>query len=88
VRPVFEERLRAALPLRAERVLAALARMRPGGSSAFGSRMRGQGAHWEAMWDLFRVTCRRLGLSHTERESAPIEPIAPRRRGERQRELF
>lgn len=88
VRPVFEERLRAALPLRAERVLAALARMRPAGSSAFGARMSGHGAHWDSIWDLFRLTCRRLGLSHTERDATPVEPLAPERRGEQQLELF
>ena len=88
VRPVFEERLRAALPLRAERVLSSLARMRPRGSSAFGERMRGRGAHWEVVHDLFRVTCRRLGLAHTEREAAPVELLTPRQRGECQLELF
>jgi len=88
VRPVFEQRLRAALPLRAERVLAALARMRPSGSSAFGERMRGRGAHWDAVWDLFRVSCRRLGLECTEREAAPVEPLAPPRRGPEQLRLF
>jgi DNA repair photolyase len=88
VRPVFEARLRAALPLRAERVLLALERMRPAGSSAFGERMRGRGAHWETVWDLFRVTCRRLGLAHSEREAAPVEPLAPRRRAPGQLELF
>lgn len=88
VRPVFEQRLRAALPLRAERVLAALARLRPSGSGAFGERMRGRGAHWDAVWDLFRVTCRRLGLAHTERDAEPAEPLAPPRRGPEQLLLF
>jgi DNA repair photolyase len=88
VRPVFEERLREALPLRAERVLAAHARMREGSSSAFGERMVGRGAHWEAVSDLFRITCKRLGLAHTEREAAPVEPLAPPRRGPEQLRLF
>jgi hypothetical protein len=50
--------------------------------------MRGRGAHWEAIWDLFRATCRRLGLAHAGREAAPVEPLAPRRRASGQLEFF
>ncbi len=77
VRPVFEARLRAALPLRAERVLHALeeCRVLQTSRAQFGDRMRGEGARWRAVRDLFDLSCRRLGLE-TCREEA-IEPLAP-----------
>ncbi len=77
VRSVFEERLRAALPLRADKVLSAVRELRAGkhNESAFGARMRGVGPRWEAVRDLFALTCRRLGLS-TDAEG-PTEPLVP-----------
>jgi len=78
VRPVFEKRLRAALPLRAEKVFSALAEMRAAqaSSSAFGARMQGAGPRWEAARALFEVTRRRLGYETVDDEAA--EPLAPR----------
>jgi len=78
VRPVFEERLRAALPLRAEKVFSALAEMRAAqsSSSAFGARMQGAGPRWEAARALFELTRRRLGYETVDDEAA--EPLAPR----------
>jgi DNA repair photolyase len=90
-RPVFEERLRAALPLRAEKVLSAQRDMRGGrlSNATFGRRMQGEGARWEAVRALFEVTCRRLGLETRETESvSPAEPLAPRNAGPVQRMLF
>jgi DNA repair photolyase len=77
VRPVFTERLRAALPLRADKVLAALREMRADQAqpTAFGERMRGSGPRWEAARALFEVTCRRLGLE--TRADEPVAPLAP-----------
>jgi DNA repair photolyase len=67
VKQVFEERLRAALPLRAERVLARTREVRGGrmNDPRFGARMRGEGAYAEAVQRLFQATARRLGLERT-----------------------
>lgn len=78
VAPVFEERLREALPLRADKVLHAQAELRGGrlNDPQFGSRMRGAGPRWQAIEAVFATHCRRLGLSagdrtrHSERERA------------------
>jgi len=64
VLPVFVERLRAALPDRADKVLAAIREARGGdkmSESAFGARMRGTGARWQMAAQLFRLHRRRLG---------------------------
>jgi DNA repair photolyase len=94
VETVFTERLRAALPLRAERVLSALRAMHGGRveDSRFGERMRGQGPRWQAVESLFRIWCRRLGLQVGER-TLPAMPgygmdAAATRSGPRQRLLF
>ena len=63
VAEVFEERLRAAYPLRADAVMARIRRARGGEltSSAFGERMRGSGEAWEATEQLFDAWSRKLG---------------------------
>ena len=64
VKEVFEERLRAALPLRAEKVLARI-RETHGGQlydARFGARMRGAGPYADAMDHLFERTRRKLGF--------------------------
>lgn len=80
VRPVFEERLRAAFPDRANRVLHAIEDCRVGMDGAerasFGGRMHGRGARWETVRALFDVTCRRLGLTTHERD--PVRDLSPR----------
>lgn len=72
VAPVFEERIREALPERADRILHQIEACRGGRRSdpRFGHRMQGQGARWEAFERLFETTCRRLGLD--------VGPRAPR----------
>ncbi len=72
VGPVFLERLRASFPERASKVENALREMRGGAlyRADFGARMRGQGARWESVQQLFRMQCRRLGLEHGESASA------------------
>ena len=64
VKQVFEERLRAALPLRAERVLARTREMRGGKLSdpRFGSRHTGEGVYAESVAQLFQKTAARLGI--------------------------
>jgi DNA repair photolyase len=66
VRPVFEERLRAAFPDRATRVLNGVDEMRAGVSGDFGDRFCGRGVRWEALNRLFEVSCRRCGLATGE----------------------
>ncbi len=70
VKQVFEERLRAALPLSAEKVLRRTREMRGGKlyDSRFGKRMQGEGEYFAAIEQLFRNTCERLGLNREERE--------------------
>jgi len=74
VEPVFIERLREALPLRAEKVLARVREMRGGqlNDPRFGSRMHGEGPYIEAVRLLFDQTARRLGL--VAREVGLSEP--------------
>ncbi len=64
VRAVFEARVREALPLRAEKILARVREARGGrlNDPRFGHRMRGDGPHAAAIEALFRRTCARLGL--------------------------
>lgn len=69
VAPVFEERFRAAFPDHWKKVESALREMRGGNlhDPRFGHRMRGQGARWDAVMQLFELQRRRLGLNDTER---------------------
>lgn len=82
VREVFVERLRAALPDRAERVLNGLREMREGelgGRNGFGERMTGAGPRWAATAKLFELTCRRLGINASAVRAARIEETTFRR---------
>jgi DNA repair photolyase len=65
VGPYFEERLRAKLPTRADRVMNRIREAREGklNSSVFGERMRGKGQYWEATERLFKIHCERLGFN-------------------------
>lgn len=78
VAEVFAERLRSALPLRADRVLSRLADVRGGAlnDARFGRRMRGDGPYAEAVRVLFEQTRRRLGYG----EPPPIPEPSPFRR--------
>jgi DNA repair photolyase len=86
VEQVFSERLREAFPLRAEKVLSLLRQMRGGrqNDARFGSRMRGEGARYQLISDLFARTAERLGMT------APRPPAAasPFRRPHQQQGLF
>ena len=64
VKQVFEERLRAALPLSVEKVLARTRETRGGklNDPRFGSRMTGEGVYADAIKKLFETTAERLGL--------------------------
>jgi DNA repair photolyase len=80
VLPVFTERLREAQPLRAQKVENAIREMRLGkmNESAPGERMRGHGARWQAIEQLFRLHVKRLGLNlgeaMAERPSTFVRP--------------
>ena len=65
VKQVFEERLRAAMPLRAERVLARTREVRSGklNDPRFGTRQTGEGVYADSIAQLFERTARRLGLA-------------------------
>jgi DNA repair photolyase len=69
VQPVFVERLRAAWPSKAEKILARIASTRTDGDNErmydarFGVRQTGTGAHAEAIARLFDVAARRVGLA-------------------------
>lgn len=81
VREVFSERLRASLPLRAERVLARTREVQ-GGTLAdprFGVRQRGSGPHAEALGALFDATASRLGLAGRQAGEARATFERPRR---------
>ena len=65
VNEVFEERIRAAFPLRAEKILHRIEDLRGGkrNDARFGNRMSGKGSYWETVEALFQTQCRRLGLN-------------------------
>ncbi len=82
VLPVFEERLRASFPDRAEKVLSAIRDMRGGAMhrSGFGERMHGAGPRWDIVQRLFEIQCARLGFCGVGREHAldPVRPLLPK----------
>lgn len=88
VLPVFDERLEAALPLRAAKVRAGIRAMRSGdmNDGRFGSRMRGEGERWRIVEQLFRVHAERLGLARSEEVIG--EPPRTFERPRRQLALF
>ncbi|MFY9341130.1 MAG: PA0069 family radical SAM protein [Planctomycetota bacterium] len=85
VEEVFEARLRAAFPLRADKVLSLLAAMRGGTlkDARFHSRFRGQGPRWDVVEALFRKVATKLGL--TPRTARPASSF---RRPFQQQGLF
>jgi DNA repair photolyase len=64
VRQVFEQRIRAAMPLRAEKILRRIQDTRGGrmNDPRFGSRMEGEGVYADSIHALFDQTVARLGL--------------------------
>jgi DNA repair photolyase len=72
VKEVFEQRLRASLPLQAERVLHRIRETRGGKlyDPRFGVRGRGEGPISDSIQALFRSTARRLGLAVWEQDHA------------------
>ena len=64
VATVFEQRVREAIPLRAERILSRIRDARGGAlnDARFGFRGRGEGPYADSIGTLFATTCSRLGL--------------------------
>ncbi|HMI87888.1 MAG TPA: PA0069 family radical SAM protein [Polyangiaceae bacterium] len=90
VKEVFEERVRAALPLRADRILARTREVRAGklNDPRFGTRKTGEGHYADTIAQLFDRTARRLGLVR-DSATAPEPPTTFRRPGQRkQLDLF
>jgi hypothetical protein len=87
---VFEVRLRAALPLRADRVLRRIRETRGGKmyDSRFVTRGKGEGAYAEAIAQLFEQTAQKLGFEsgHPARDEATPFQRPPSRK--RQLTLF
>jgi DNA repair photolyase len=86
VEDVFAQRLRAAFPLRADKVLSLLRGMREGRANdpRFHSRMHGSGPRWQLVVDLFAQQAARLGL----RPPPPTTTASPFRRPRAQGLLF
>ncbi len=90
VKEVFEDRIRAAMPLRAERILARTREVRGGKmyDSRFGKRQTGEGHYADTIAQLFDRTARRLGLVRSN-ATPDEEPSTFRRPGDkRQLDLF
>jgi DNA repair photolyase len=91
VKEVFEERLRASLPLRADRVLRRIRETRGGKlyDPRFGTRGTGEGPYAEAIATLFDQTAQQLGYTSREdaRSQQPPQP-SPFRRPKGQLGLF
>jgi DNA repair photolyase len=86
VKAVFEERLRAALPERAERVLHRVREARGGAlyDPRWGKRQRGEGAIADSIGALFEAAARRAGLAGRGEAPGPT----PFRRPRPQLDLF
>lgn len=68
VKEVFEARIRAALPLRAEKILHRVRETRNGKlyDARYGVRGRGEGQYAEAIGQVFEVTTKRLGFNRKD----------------------
>jgi DNA repair photolyase len=90
VKEVFEQRVRAAMPLRADRILARTREVRGGkfNDPRFGTRQTGEGQYAESIAQLFDRTAHRLGL--VRGNATPVDtPSTFRRPGEKkQLDLF
>ncbi len=87
---VFEERLRAVLPGRADTVLARIRRARGGAldDPRFGHRFTGEGPAWDATRQLFATWCRKLGLDDSARADVAASTFRRPRGVRGQQSLF
>jgi DNA repair photolyase len=81
VKQVFEDRIRVAMPLAADKILHRIRQTRGGDKlydPRFGTRGRGEGPYAEALQQMFTATIRRLGLDRRHDEQSLIaEAQAP-----------
>jgi len=73
VKQVFEDRIRVALPLAADKILHRIRETRGGDKlydARFGVRGRGEGAYAEMIQQMFETTVARLGLNQRNREGS------------------
>ena len=84
VKDVFEERLRASLPMRADRVLRRIRETRGGKTNdpRFGTRATGEGPYAGAIAQLFRQTAQKLGYDVDDAPVADAPPTFQRPRGQ------
>jgi DNA repair photolyase len=84
VKDVFEQRVRAALPLRADRIVRRIQETRGGKmyDSRFAVRGKGEGVYAEAIQSLFQQTAQRLGLAAREMHEDPTPSPFRRPRGQ------
>ncbi len=90
VKDVFEERLRAKLPLRAERVLHRIRETRSGElyDSRFKHRMKGEGLYAETIKRLFDTAARKVGIQTSMMTEAAPTPFRRPARPSAQLSLF
>jgi len=81
VAPVFEERLRKYLPMRADKVMRRVREARGGklNDATFGKRQSGEGPYAAAALELFHRTAKQLGLERGASTDAPDRPTTFRR---------
>lgn len=82
VKDVFEERIRAALPMRADKILHRIRETRGGAlyDSRYGVRGRGEGQYAEAIAQAFKATTKKLGFNQdrpTPRATTFTRPVKP-----------
>ncbi|MFK7985266.1 MAG: radical SAM protein [Sandaracinaceae bacterium] len=79
VRPYFEARLREVMPDRADKVMNTLMAMRRGRTNGhFGHRMRGEGARWSVVEQLFETHRMRLGYPPASPDGLAFDDLGPR----------
>lgn len=75
LKDVFEDRVRAAMPLAADKILHRIRETRGGEQlyrAEFGTRQRGEGPYAQTIQTMFDATIRRLGLGHRNREDSVL----------------
>lgn len=78
VATVFEERVREAYPLRANKILSGVRQMRGGAvyDARFGERMHGRGERYSAVEQLFEIHHRKLGLAQFRFDGETDAPMS------------
>jgi len=78
VKQVFEDRIRGAMPLAADKILHRIRETRGGEKlydARFGTRGRGEGAYAEMIKQMFETTVARLGLNQRTRDKSMFEEL-------------